>query len=118
MNKINRKEYYDQKPRSAKISTGARVLVKKLVFEGKHKITDKFESEICIALEQPRSDIPVYTVKSKDSGRVQTFRSNHLLLVDHQSNNQIQAYSVLSEIHLFTSYTWKMCADRRTERQE
>ena len=57
---VKQKAYYDRKTKKVTLSPGDKVLVKKLAFEGKHKIKDKFEPDLFIITEQPRPDIPVY----------------------------------------------------------
>jgi len=47
-----------------KIEVGDKVLVKRLAFDGKHKIQDKFEEEVYTVTEQPRPDISVFYCKS------------------------------------------------------
>ena len=70
-----------------KISVGDKVLVKKLSFEGKHKIQDKFEEDVYTVIEQSRPEIPVYKVKSDTSNIEKTLHRNHLLLVDYNDEN-------------------------------
>jgi hypothetical protein len=77
---VNRREYYDLKVRAGVLCKGDRVLVRKLAFEGKHKLADKWESQAYVVLEQPNVDIPVYKVKREDNiGRVRTMHRNLLL---------------------------------------
>ena len=66
------------------LSPGDKVLVKKLAFEGKHKIKDKFEADLFIMVEEPRPDIPVYRLRSEKNGLEKALHRNHLLLVDYQ----------------------------------
>lgn len=59
---------------------GDRVLVKKLAFEGRHKLADKWEEDVYIVKDQPDSELPVYVVKpEKGSGKSRTLHRNHLL---------------------------------------
>ena len=59
---------------------GDRVLVKILVFDGKHKLSDKWSDEIYVVTEQPNENIPVYKVKTEDSpSSKKTLHRNHLL---------------------------------------
>ena len=53
-------------------------MVKILAFDGKHKISDKFEEDVYTVVEQPRPDIPVFIVKS-DSGKELILHRNQLL---------------------------------------
>jgi hypothetical protein len=86
--KIKQKEYYDKRAKAVKISIGDKVLVKKLAFEGKHKIQDKFEDDIYTVVEQSRPDIPVFKVRSDSSDKERTLHRTHLLLVDYQDDIQ------------------------------
>lgn len=61
--KIKRKEYYDIRAKAVKLFIGDNELAKKLAFEGKHKIQDKFEDDIYIVIEPSRPDIPVFKVR-------------------------------------------------------
>ncbi|XP_053372981.1 uncharacterized protein LOC123532109 [Mercenaria mercenaria] len=82
--KEKQKKYYDMKVRGANIEVGDTVLVKILSHgEGKHKLADKFEEDIYTVIEQPRTDIPVYRVRSK-VGREKTLHRNHLFPVNYQ----------------------------------
>ena len=62
------KKYYDRKAKGVKITCGDTVLVKRVAFDGKHKIYDKFEDETYIVIEQLRHEIPVFRVQEKDTG--------------------------------------------------
>lgn len=42
------------------ISVGDHVLVRKVAFDGKHKIADRFEEQEYLVIDQPQKDIPVY----------------------------------------------------------
>lgn len=59
------KENYDQKVKFAKLEIGDRVLVRKVGIQGKHKLADKWESEVYIIRSIPNPDIPVFRVKSE-----------------------------------------------------
>ena len=59
---------------------GDRVLVKIVAFEGKHKLSNKWEDEPYVVLRQPNPDIPVYVVrKESGEGRKRTLHRNLLL---------------------------------------
>ena len=75
---VKQKEQFDKRAKASKIVVGDRVLVKILAFDGKHKISDKFEEDVYTVVEQPRPDIPVFIVKS-DSGKELTLHRNQLL---------------------------------------
>ncbi|XP_048241545.1 uncharacterized protein LOC125374619 [Haliotis rufescens] len=71
---------YDLKIRGAIVQPGERVLVKILAFEGKHKLSDKWEEDPYIVTSQPNMGIPVFVVqKENGEGRTRTLHRNHLL---------------------------------------
>lgn len=58
------------------------MLVKRLAFDGKHKIADRWEDDVYVILRQPNVDILVYEVQREDSaGRKRTLHRNVLLPV-------------------------------------
>lgn len=57
------KRGYDTKVKGSTIDVGDRVLVKKVTFDGRHKIADRWEDEPYLVITKPNNDIPVYTVK-------------------------------------------------------
>lgn len=57
------KEGYDQRVREAEIRTDDIVLVKFVSFDGKHNISDKWEEEPYLVLDQPDSSTPVFQIK-------------------------------------------------------
>ena len=76
----HQKAEYDKKVRAANLQEGDRVLVKILAFEGRHKLSDKWESDSYVVLTKPNPDIPVYDVqKESGKGRIRTLHRNHLL---------------------------------------
>lgn len=78
------KEGYDVKIRGAVIKPGDRVLVKTVVFDGKHKLADKWEPETYLVVSQPNDDIPVYTVRKENGeGRTRTLHRNLLLPIGY-----------------------------------
>lgn len=77
------KESYDLKTRGASIEEGDRVLVRKLAFDGKHKISDRWEEGSYQVISQPNIDIPVFVVKSEVDGRQRTLHRNHLLPIGY-----------------------------------
>jgi len=88
--KDKQKQYYDKKAKIVKISVGDRVLVKKLSFDGKHKLADRFEPDTYVVFNQPRPDIPVLKVRSETSDRERTLHRNHLLLIDfHEGTDRL-----------------------------
>ena len=61
------------------LQPGDNVLVKKLAFQGRSKLADKWESEVYRVVNQPNDDIPVYTVKRIDGrGKSRTLHRNVL----------------------------------------
>lgn len=60
------------------------MLVRILAFDGKHKLSNKWEEDPYIVTDQPNNDIPVYVVKKEDgTGRVRTLHRNHLLPIGY-----------------------------------
>ena len=53
------KYQFDKKAKASRITIGDQVLVKILAFEGKHKISNKFEEELYEVVYQPTPDIPI-----------------------------------------------------------
>ena len=66
------KKRYDTKARSATLDIGDRVMVKIVVFDGKHKIADKWEEDFYRIPSQPNVNIPVYTVEKRRWDRKKT----------------------------------------------
>ncbi|KAL3841535.1 hypothetical protein ACJMK2_019662 [Sinanodonta woodiana] len=68
------------KARAATLQPGDRVLVKIVAFDGKHKISDRWETNAYIVESQPNPDIPVYTVRPEGGeGSKRTLHRNLLL---------------------------------------
>lgn len=53
------KRGYDTKVKGATIDVGDRVLVKKVAFDGRHKISDRWEGEPHLVITKPNNDIPL-----------------------------------------------------------
>jgi hypothetical protein len=71
------KEVYDLRARGARIDVGDRVLVKILVFDGKHKITESWEEQPYIVGDQANADIPVNVVERENGdGKNRTLHRN------------------------------------------
>ncbi|XP_060575985.1 uncharacterized protein LOC132733359 [Ruditapes philippinarum] len=83
--KEKQKKYFDRKAKAGTITVGDKVMVKILKHDGKHKIADKFEQELFDVIDQPRPEIPVFKVKSENTGIIKTLHRNHLYPV--QENN-------------------------------
>lgn len=73
------KTLYDSKTKGVTLSTGDRVLVKVVAYDGKHKIADRWEDHPYVVISQPITDIPVYKVSREDGeGRCKTLHRNLL----------------------------------------
>ncbi|XP_053391952.1 uncharacterized protein LOC123557828 isoform X2 [Mercenaria mercenaria] len=83
--KVKQKTGYDRKAKAVRIEIGDTVLVKILAFDGKHKISDKFEKDACEVIDQPNKDIPVFIIKSPN-GETRTLHRNHLFLLGFIQN--------------------------------
>lgn len=70
---------YNKKVRGNSLSVGDYVLVKNVHFEGKHKLADKWNSDLHIVIEKPNEDIPVFKVRAESTGKVKTLHRNLLL---------------------------------------
>jgi len=78
--KERQKSIYDTKVRGAVPHVGDRVLVKIVAFDGKHKLSNKWEEDPYVILEQPNQNIPVFVVKKENGeGRKRTLHRNLLL---------------------------------------
>ena len=78
------KANYDLRTRGAVIEKGDRVLVKIVKFDGRHKLSNKWEEDPYIVENQPNPDIPVYIVKKENGeGRKRTLHRNLLLPIGH-----------------------------------
>ncbi|KAL5021393.1 hypothetical protein ScPMuIL_000548, partial [Solemya velum] len=87
--KAKQKSIYDVRARSAIVKPGDRVLVKILAFEGKQKLSDKWEEDIYIILKQPNASIPVYVVqKESGEGRKRTLHRNVLLPIGLETEQE------------------------------
>jgi transposase InsO family protein len=72
---------YDRRARAATLEPGDRVLVRILAFEGKHKLSNRWEEDVYVVATQPNPDIPVYTVRKEfdPTQRERVLHRNHLL---------------------------------------
>ncbi|XP_048248954.1 uncharacterized protein LOC125378132 [Haliotis rufescens] len=74
------KSNYDYRARATQLEKADRVLVKKVAFDGKHKLSDKWEEDVYIVIKQPNPSIPVYVVqKERGDGKTCTLHRNLLL---------------------------------------
>ena len=76
------KSRYDEHVRFSRIDVGDKVLVRKVGIQGKHKLADKWESEIYTVHSIPDPDIPVFKVKGT-KGNFRTLHRNMLLPFNH-----------------------------------
>jgi len=74
------KSQYDKRQRGAVVKAGDRVLIKIVAFDGKHKISDRWESDIYVVLEQPNQEVPVYVVRREAGGDTTRTLHRNLLL--------------------------------------
>ncbi|VDI72934.1 Hypothetical predicted protein [Mytilus galloprovincialis] len=82
---------FQPRARGAAIEKGDKVLVRKVAFDGKHKIADKWENEPYIILSQPNLKIPVFNVKKENGeGRLRTLHRNLLLPIGHISDKTVK----------------------------
>ena len=78
---IKYKHYYDQKSRrDATLKEGDRVLVKKIGFQGKHKLADIWEPCTYVVRSQPMPDIPVFNVQKEGSNSKPRLLHRNMLL--------------------------------------
>jgi transposase InsO family protein len=73
------KFHYDRKAKAATVRVGDRILVRKVRFDGTHKLVDKWEKDIYVVLNQPDPEIPVFDVKP-ECGTGKTRRLHRNLL--------------------------------------
>ena len=77
------KAKYDQKIRGSGLSVGDRVLVKKVAFQGKHKLANRWEDDVYRVKDHPNTEIPVFVVEREDdSGVTKTLHRNMLLPIN------------------------------------
>ena len=82
------KKVYDTKARPANLQVGDRVLVKKVAFDGRHKLADKWEEEIYKVVKQPNEDVPVFIVEGETDKRKRTLHRNLLLPLGQKLNDE------------------------------
>lgn len=97
--RAKQKKGYDTRSRGANVQVGDRVLVKRVAFDGRHKLADKWEEEVYEVRDKPNEDIPVYVVRREDGdGRTRTLHRNLLLpLGGRQTGEESDAESVAEE---------------------
>ena len=95
------KFHYDRGVRENKLVEGDCVLVKKVGFEGRHKLANVWEEEPHIVLRQPNPEIPVFDVQQVDvRGRVKTLHRNELLPFNNIPVEELQKEQRLTEMDL------------------
>ena len=77
------KQQYDKKVKGNTIDVGDRVLVRKVGFQSKHKLANRWEDEIYEVIKQPDESIPVFVVKGHEQGKKRTLHRNMLLPIDY-----------------------------------
>ena len=76
------------------IRTGDRVLAKIVSFDGKHNISDKWEDEPYIALDQQDLNIPVFQIQKEPTKcKIRTLHRNLLLPI-----SQLNFYKTHKEL--------------------
>jgi len=70
-------KYYNRK--AVQISEGDQVLVRRVAFDGKHKLADTYKDDIYTVVCQMNPDVPVYRVRS--GGKEKVLHRNLLYLV-------------------------------------
>ena len=74
------KKNYDVKIKSSVLNPGDLVLVKVVAFDGRHKLSDKWENEPYVVMSQPNVGIPVYKVQKQSGiGKPRVLHRNLLL---------------------------------------
>lgn len=83
------KSNYDLKARYAALEIGDKVLVKIVSWDGKHKLSDKWEEDVYIVKGQPNLEIPVFVVKKENgTGRQRTVHRNMLLPIESRDPDE------------------------------
>ena len=72
---LKNKQMYDRKVKDSKLEIGDRVLVRKVGFQGRHKLADRWEQEPYLVIHIPSSYIPVYKVKRETGERALPYAS-------------------------------------------
>ena len=70
---------YDKKVKGSRLQIDDLVLVKRIVWKGRHKIQNKWEPEEYVVLEQPNKSISVYKVKSIANSKERILHRNMVL---------------------------------------
>ena len=76
----NNKRRYDRRVRGAVPMVGDRVLVKNVGLKGKHKLANKWQTDVFLIVGQQDPDLPVYQVqKESGNGKIRTVHRNLIL---------------------------------------
>ena len=86
--RAKQKCHYDIKTRSADLQVEDRFLVKKVAFDGRHKLADKWEEEIYKVVAKPNEDVPVYVVEGEEGKKKRTLHRNLLLPLGSRLNEE------------------------------
>jgi hypothetical protein len=77
------KANYDRKVSASKLEVGDRVLIRRVHFEGRHKLVDRWDSRPYVVSDIPQDGSPVYVVRPEDGkGTKKTLHRNLLLPVN------------------------------------
>ncbi|GFR97645.1 Pol polyprotein [Elysia marginata] len=88
------KDWYGSKSREGTLQPVDRVLVRILAFEGKHKLSDRWEYDVYFVDSQPNPDIPVFVVrKENDRSYKRKLHRNHLLPIGSRCRDEPAASS-------------------------
>ena len=68
--KTKQAKYYNRKAKTIQISVGDQVLVRRVAFNGKHKLADTYKDDIYTVVCQMNPDVPVYRVRSGGNEKV------------------------------------------------
>jgi len=89
----HQKDNYDHRIRGAIVQPRDQVLVRVVAFDGKHKIADRWESDLYIVVDQPNLYVPVYVVKKEDgSGAQRTLHRNLILPIQFSVSRPYPKY--------------------------
>ena len=78
---VRNKAYYDNKVSASKLEQGDRVLIKRVYFDGKHKLVDRWIPEPYV-IRKVHGESPVYTVQPEMGGTTKTLHRNLLLPIN------------------------------------
>ena len=72
------KLHFDKKVKCSKLHEGDIVMVRKLGFQGKHKIADRWENTLYKVVSQREDNLPVYKIQNISSGQQKILHRNML----------------------------------------